>query len=344
MTAVIVLTGCASAPRIAKDIPVAPVVQEQARNELAIEAGLQRAAYEQAQRMAAQNYCSPVRPYEPFGLMTTGHVDSNLSDELRAAYAKLGVDHRARVVWVDSTVSPNLKVGDVVTKINGRDIEPDVPYFLHYATRKGRYDLKVGESLDVKLEDGRSVKIVGKAGCEAGVLSSYFDLNPHQMGFDITPMVKLPTNLLRQAQDEWDLRWLAAFAMYITSTPEAESRKTKAQMGASVGLVGHVVLAIVPGGSWLSNQTVQKSILYFGLDGIYETAAEFATREVHALGGDPSRGVEMFARAYEQKLQVGLIEFTPEQLDKVRKLALDLSAGTALAPSYALPKKQVAVQ
>jgi hypothetical protein len=336
-SSLLALTGCAS-QRIAKDIPVSAAAQEKAKVQFQHEVGLLRAAYEQAQRMAAQGYCTEVRPYEPFILLTTGHVkDKQLRDEMRAAYAKLGVDHKARVVWVDPTVTPNLKVGDVVTEINGRDVEPDVPFSPMVAVRKARYDVKPGESIEVELEDGREVKLAGKAGCEAGIHSSYFDPYPHQLGFDLTPGMKLPTNLLKQAQTEDDLRWLAAYALYHTSSPEASSRKTKARLAAAPGLAGYLVLASIPGGGWLSGKYVSKSIIYFGLDGIHMPAAEYATREVHALGGDPARGIEMFARAQAQNLQVGDIATSDEELAQVRALAAALKAGTAPKPSYELP-------
>lgn len=331
------LVGCAS-PRIARDMPVPPIVLEQAQVQLQNETGLLRAVYEQAQRMAAHGYCSTVRPHEPFILMTTGHVEATqLSDELRTAYARHGVDHRARVVWVDPTVAPNLKVGDVVVEINGRKIDPEEPYAVMVALRKARHDLKTGEPFKVKLDDGRVIEPIGKSVCEAGVYSTYFDPYPHQMAFDLSPGLKLPTNILKQVGTEDDLRWLAAYALYITSSPEAESRRTKARVAALPGLAGHVALAIIPGGSWLSGKYVTRSILYFGLDGIHVTAAEFATRELHALGADPSRGIEMFANAQAGQMQVGDVVLSDAELASIRALAVALKQGNAPAPGYALP-------
>ncbi|WP_070400786.1 hypothetical protein [Hydrogenophaga sp. PML113] len=336
-TSLLALTGCAS-QRIAKDMPISTGAQEQARVQLHNEIGLLRAVYEQAQRMATQRYCSTVQPHEPFILMTTGHVDpKQLSDELRAAYAQLGVDHKARVVWVDPTAEPKLKVGDVVVAINGRDIEPDEPYSAMVALRKARHDLQPDQPFKVKLDDGQSVELLGQPVCEAGVYSTYFDPYPHQLGFDLSPGIKLPTNLLKQAQTAADLRWLAAYGLYITSSPEAESRRTKARIAAVPGLAGHVALAIIPGGSWLSGRYVSKSILYFGLDGVYPTAAEFATRELHALGEDPSPGIEMFARAQAQKMQVGDIVVSDAELASIRALAAALKQGNAPQPKYELP-------
>lgn len=333
------MVGCAST-RIPKDMVVSPEVMQDTRDKLAIEVGYHSSAYQQALRMGARGYCSSTYPIEPFVVMSTGYIDDHvLPVEKRAAYATLGVDEQVRVVWADPTVTPNVKVGDIVKEINGRKMDGDDENSLFAATRRGSLGMKAGESFKVELKDGTKLIIEGKEGCEAGIYGSFLSTLPYQMGFNLSPAFKVPTNLLAQARTADEQMWLAAFASYLTSSPEAESRRFKARVALTPVLATGVFLTIVPGGSWLTNKTTEKTIMYFGMDGIENPAAEYATREVHELGGDAARGIELFAQAQAKKLQVGDMVFTEEQLNRARKLAADLRSGTAAAPSYELPKR-----
>lgn len=326
------LAGCAG-PKFRADMPVSPTTMDQARSQLQREISFKRANYEQAQRMAARGDCSAIRPYEPFIVSTSAFFSEKLiPDELRAARAQLGVDHQLRVVWADPLVTPNLKVGDIVVALNGRDIDPEKEDGVLVPLRKARYDLAPGEPLQVELAGGAKVEIRGPAGCENGNAGGDIDHAPHRTGFNLTPAFKLPGNLFRQAKTDADLYWLASFALYVTSSPEGEGRKSRAQLASGAQIAAGIGLSIIPGVTSVVGHAVNSTIQYTGLDGIAPAAAEFATREVHARGMDPRPGIEMFARAKGQKLSLDRIEMSEQEIVRIRSLAQELVASNGKEP------------
>lgn len=334
------LGGCASTVSLDKDVPVSPAALSEARKTINKEIGFQVAAYELSQSMLAERYCkNEIRPAIPFAMASTGYVKEGLTDEARAALRQLGVDSKARVIWVDPNVSPNVKVGDEVAEISGFEIGMGDVHKFRMPPRQARHKTDLGKPFKVELADGRKIMVQGPDACEAGTFASAFDPFPHQMGFDLTPGFRIPPNLFHQADSQADLQWLAAFAMYVTSTPEAEARRFKAK-AANVAMLPVVfVAAFIPFGDYLTGKGITKGTQYIGYDGIFENAAEFATRTVHAkTGGAPMLGIEMFAKAVSKNLQVGEIVYTPEEMARLRKLAVNLRQGTAGAPTYQLPK------
>ena len=324
------LAGCASRPRAQLDLPVSEAAQELAREQLHRRTAFQVAAYAQAQRRAVKGDCPGARPREPFIIDSSDYyIERYLSAEMRTARAKMGVDHKARVVWVDSGATKNLKVGDVIAELNGRPVDPSDEAALIHVVRSARQDLKPGEPFRVTLEDGTKLSVQGPTACESGLWGQDVSAYPAYTYADLTPHLNLPANLFQQARTDEDLRWLANFSLYVTTSPAAQQRRTKAHIaGVSQAVVGWG-LAIIPGMSFVANRSINRTVQFFTLDGIVPEAAMFASKEMAELGANPTLGVEMFARANAKKLDLGTLAMSDAEVEQVRAYARSLRAPNA---------------
>lgn len=340
------ITGCAFQPVVPKDVPVSAADSAKAKEQIAQMVGFTVATYYEAQHVAKlPGWKCRVTPYEPFILMSDGTPGTRASDAMRAAYAKTGLDQHARVMWVDPSVSPNLKVGDEVKSIDGRSINTGDFYSMQVATRGARQYDNAKEPLKVVLEDGKTLEITRpNNGCDADITSYYF-YHPQWTMFNMTPAFWLPNNVLKVAKST-DYQWLAAFSFYITSSPEADSRRSKFHVASVPILATKLIGDFIPFANLLTSGIIPSMEVHMGLNGIYANAAEFAERDSFARGSDPAAVPEFFTRANEQKISFGpgIPEFTDKELKAMRTLAAQLKAGNAPEPSYDKPADSGAAQ
>lgn len=339
--AAILLSGCASVI-VPKDVPVTPAVQAQAKQEVSQEIGLQAAAYSEAQRfMSYPGWDCARRAYLPFYMATTGASSAaNLDEERRAAYAKLGVDQFARIVWLAPDAPDTLKVGDKVEAIDGKGIDSGSESSFEearlYATTKDPIDAPVSVKIAGRSEP---ISVHRTPGCAINLVSDFHTFNKTLTNATLRYVLLLPSTILSEAKTPADQMWLADFSFYLISSPEASSRRKAMAVGGGIAaVIGFPLEVLIPGFGPIGGTLLRKTQLNATF-GMTAHAIEFATREAYARGDDPVAELGVYQRLVAQAKRanssVGIFGITDAEMKRVELVARSLKeTGTAPTPDY----------
>lgn len=264
----------------------------------------------------AEPLCDNVTEIEPFVLWSVHAARGKLSERDAGLLKQAtGMDDKWRVAWMDEAAPDDLKIGDVVVAINGRELPGAKRKFDLGAVFKGgsvlstddngfwEVMLKAREEADeettpmtLTLEDGRKLKVDTQSGCAGSVTASAFDENPAQFWNQGSARVKLPSAAMLEARGRDEFRWLAAFGTYFQASRKAIGNARDAEDASTKFTVGKILLLAVPGAGTLltaAEANYERALVVTSSVG---HADLFANEVVAALGGDPDAGLRLSER------------------------------------------------
>lgn len=333
--AVPLLAGCASwklDKTVAADPGYVAVLPERIERVRA----MHRAVYEVA--VFAVDRCARKTTMEPLALLTMGQMYGVTDPKEKAkvaAYWKVGgFDERWHVLWAGEGV--DLAPGDEVVTINGKSLEnnrtnalvgeaPLVAYF--NAAYRARSAAEDGKPFVVRRADGREVTVPARPAC---LTMLYAMPTAEPSGFSQLlngTVVVLPPNAINAARSEDERRYLAAIAVYLTGSPQANGRR----WGKVAALVGTIAVGVVaaPVLVTVGNFPIAAGIDKVFSSGMTEEAALFATEVVADMGGSPGAGLALVERLQAKRLEADRVLLDEQSKAKVRALIDQLSKGKA---------------
>ncbi|GEM_PF-1994333 len=275
---------------------------------------------------AAETLCHSTTPIEPFVLWSTYSMRQRLAEEELKLFRQItGMDEKWRVVWADEGAPDGMRLGDVVTSINGRKLPSGGTSFEFSALFRGgsavsnddqgfwdvmlkaRDEAAKGKPLTVTMEDGRSMTVDTQKGCAGSVTASSFDNDPDVFWRQGTKRAKIPANAMIEARTQDEFLWLAAFGTYFQASENAMKQVQKAE-GASTGfLVGKILLLTVPGAGMILSAAEAQAEKALVVDSIVASADLFANEVVASLGGDPAAGLKLTERLNERGVKADAV-------------------------------------
>jgi hypothetical protein len=274
----------------------------------------------------AEALCDSTTQIEPFVLLSVYSMRRRLSDsDMKLFRAVTGMDEKWRVVWADEGAPDDLKVGDVVTAINGRPLPGGGTSFEFSALFRGgsvvsnddqgfwdvmlkaRQEAAAGQPMRLTLEGGRKLDVETQKGCAGSVTASSFDSDPDTFWRQGNKRAKIPANAMIEAQDRDEFRWLAAFGTYFQASQSAIKAVQKSEGVSNGFLVGKILSIAVPGAGMLLSAAEAQAEKAIAVDSIVGSADLFANEVVASLGGDPAAGLRLSERMLERGMKVDAV-------------------------------------
>ena len=263
----------------------------------------------------AEALCQSTSQVEPFVLLSVHALKKRMAEpELRLFREVTGMDEHWRVVWADEGAPDDLKIGDVVTAVNGRRLPEGGARFEMSALFKGgsmvsnddqgfwdvmlqaRAEAAGKQVMTLTLADGRKTEVETQTGCAGSVTASSFDTDPDIFWRQGNRRAKIPANAMLEARSRDELRWLAAFGTFFQASQSAIAAVQKSE-GLSTGfLVGKILAVAVPGAGMLLSAAEAQAERAIAVDSIVGSADLFANEVVAALGGDVGAGLRLSER------------------------------------------------
>ena len=265
----------------------------------------------------AEALCQSTAQVEPFVLLSVHALKKRMAEpELRLFREVTGMDEHWRVVWADEGAPDDLKIGDVVTAVNGRRLPEGGARFEMSALFKGgsmvsnddqgfwdvmlqaRAEAAGKQVMTLTLADGRKTEVETQTGCAGSVTASSFDTDPDIFWRQGNRRAKIPANAMLEARSRDELRWLAAFGTFFQASQSAIAAVQKSE-GLSTGfLVGKILAVAVPGAGMLLSAAEAQAERAIAVDSIVGSADLFANEVVAALGGDVGAGLRLSERMH----------------------------------------------
>jgi len=275
---------------------------------------------------AAEALCASTTQIEPFVLLSTHALRRSLAaHDLGLLREVTQLDEHWRVVWSDESVPDELRLGDVVTAINGRTLPGGATRFdlsalfvggsVFAADDQGfwevmdaaRKEAQGTQRMRLTLGDGRAVDVETQTGCAGAVTASGFDADPDTFARLGSQRVKIPANAVIAARSRDEFRWLAAFGTYFQASQTAIEQMQRVE-GMSTGFaVGRILTLALPGAGLLLTAVEAQNERRLAVDGITARADLFANEVVAALGGDPGAGLALTERMLERGMKVDVV-------------------------------------
>lgn len=317
----LLLGGCAPW-KLDKSVAANPQDVATIKREIDTVIEFQKAVYEVS--VFAVDKCGAKATREPFTLMTLGGLINDYKPEKIAAYYQAaGFDEGWRVMWADDK-SP-LPVGTRITEINGRDLENnktgmgEFPYVKYFnRTARARREAIDGEPFIATLDNGQKITIPTVPACDVQVWSmpifeksDYSEIPTHQFG----PVV-LPSNAVRAAQNQDEMRYLAGLAAYYGASGEAA---TKRGLGTGTLFSGIAMVVAAPI-LYPVIAPITKKIQGGIAGGVTElNAARFASQILIDMNGNPYAGLELINRIESQKLGATRVLISKDEQTTLRQ-------------------------
>ena len=264
---------------------------------------------------AAEALCQATTQVEPFVLHSVHALKKRMAEpELRLFREVTGMDEHWRVVWADEAAPDELKIGDIVTAVNGRRLPEGGARFEMSALFKGgsmvsnddqgfwdvmlqaRAEAAGKQVMSLTLADGRKFEVETQTGCAGSVTASSFDTDPDIFWRQGNRRAKIPANAMLEARSRDELRWLAAFGTFFQASQSAIAAVQKSE-GVSTGfLVGKILAVALPGAGMLLSAAEAQAERAIAVDSIVGSADLFANEVVLALGGDAGAGLRLSER------------------------------------------------
>ena len=263
----------------------------------------------------AETLCQATSQIEPFLLLSVHALKKRMSDlDLRLFREVTGMDEHWRVVWADEGAPDELKIGDVVTAVNGRKLPEGGARFEMGALFKGgsmisnddqgfwdamlqaREEAAKQRVMSLTLEGGRKIEVETQTGCAGSVTASSFDTDPDVFWRQGTRRAKIPANAMLEARSRDELRWLAAFGTFFQASQSAIAAVQKSEGMSNGFLVGKILALAVPGAGMLLSAAEAQAERVITVDSIVGSADLFANEVVAALGGDAGAGLRLSER------------------------------------------------
>ena len=275
---------------------------------------------------AAEALCASTTQIEPFVLLSTHALRRSLSErDLGLLREVTKLDEHWRVVWSDESAPDELRLGDVVTAVNGRVLPGGTKRFDLAALFVGgsvvstddrgfwevmdaaRQEAQGTRQMRLTLADGRTLEVETQTGCAGAVTASGFDADPDTFSRLGSQRVKIPANAIATAATRDEFRWLAAFGTYFQASQTAIEQMQRVE-GLSTGFaVGRILALAVPGAGLLLTAVEAQNERRLAVDGIAARADLFANEVVAALGGDPAAGLALTERMLERGMKVDVV-------------------------------------
>ena len=274
----------------------------------------------------AEALCDTTTQVEPFVLLSVHSIKQRMSEpDMKLFREVTGMDDQWRVVWADEGAPDELRVGDVVTAINGRPLPAGGTRFEMGALFRGgsmvsnddqgfwdvvlqaRQEAVEGKPMVLTVGDGRKLEVETQKGCAGSVTASSFDADPDIFWRLGNKRAKIPANAMIEAKNADEFRWLAAFGTYFQASQNAIKAVQKSE-GASTGFtVGKILLLAVPGAGMVLSAAEAQAEKAIAVDSIVGSADLFANEVVAALGGDPAAGLHLSERMLAQGMKVDAV-------------------------------------
>ncbi len=274
----------------------------------------------------AEALCDKTTEIEPFVLLSVHSMRKKLSDiDMKLFREVTGMDEKWRVVWADEAAPDELKVGDVVTAVNGRTLPAGDTRFaiselfkggsmVSYddkgfwdAMLKARQEASEGKPMTLTLDGGRTLEVETQKGCAGSVTASAFDNDPDVFWRQGTERAKIPANAMIEARTADEFRWLAAFGTYFQASQGAIAAVQKSEGVSNGFLVGKILSLTVPGAGMLLTAAEARAEQAIAVDSIVGSADLFANEVVASLGGDPAAGLHLSERMRAQGMKVDAV-------------------------------------
>ncbi|MFN0182247.1 MAG: hypothetical protein ACKVQR_00370 [Aquabacterium sp.] len=285
----------------------------------------------------AEPLCDDTTEIEPFVLWSTGTLRRSLSARQAALFQQAtGMDDKWRVAWLDESAPDELKLGQVVTAINGRALPGGSARFELSALWRGslpmsqddagfwqvlnqaRDEAHEGTPMTLTLASGRSVTVPTQTGCAGTVLASAFDPEGELFQRPDGKRTKIPGNALLGAASRDEFRWMAAFATYFTASESAILRQRSANDMGNAFLIGKVLTAALPGAGTLLSAVEAQAQRAIVVDGLVGGADLFANEVVMAMGGQPDAALKLSERLRSAGVKADVLPFTPFRLSNMQ--------------------------
>lgn len=289
---------------------------------------------------SAERMCQATTEIEPFVLWSLGSVGRTLSREDEALLSEVtSMDANWRVAWLDEAAPDELRIGDVVTAVNGRPLPTGGSRFDMTAILRGaspvagddqgyrevmalaRAEALVGQPMTITLADGRRLKVETQTGCAGTVFASGFDHEPDRFWRQGSQRTKIPANAMLEARSRDEFRWLAAFGTFFQATEHALARAREADGVGNAFAVGKILALAIPGATMLLSVLEQQADRLLAVDSVVGGADLFANEVVTAMGGDPSAGHRLNERFARLGLAVDTLGMTPVRLANAQEHA-----------------------
>ena len=263
----------------------------------------------------AEALCQATTQIEPFVLHSVHALKKRLSDlDLQLFREVTAMDGHWRVVWVDESVPDELKVGEVVTAVNGRTLPEGGARFEMSALFKGgsmissddqgfwdvmlqaRDEAAKKQLMTLTLADGRKVDVETQTGCAGSVTASSFDTDPDIFWRQGNRRAKIPANAMLEARTRDELLWLAAFGTFFQASQSSIAAVQKSEGVSNRFLVGKILALALPGAGMLLSAAEAQAERAIAVDSIVGSADLFANEVVAALGGDAGAGLRLSER------------------------------------------------
>ncbi len=263
----------------------------------------------------AEALCQATTQIEPFVLLSVHALKKRLSErDLRLFREVSRMDEHWRLVWADESVPDELKLGDVVMAVNGRQLPEGSARFEMSALFKGgsmissddqgfwdvmlqaREEAKKKPVMTLTLADGRTIEVETQTGCAGSVTASSFDTDPDIFWRQGTRRAKIPANAMLEARSRDELLWLAAFGTFFQASQSAIAAVQKSEGVSNGFLVGKILAVAVPGAGMLLSAAEAQAERAIAVDSIVGSADLFANEVVAALGGDVGAGLRLSER------------------------------------------------
>jgi hypothetical protein len=263
----------------------------------------------------AELLCDKTTQIEPFVLLSLHSLRQRLSSKEQALFSQAtGMDEKWRVVWADEGAPEEMKVGDVVTAVNGRALPGGGTKFEFGALFRGgsmvsnddqgfwdvmlkaREEAAAGKPMQVTLADGRKLQVETQSGCAGSVTASSFDADPDVFWRQGNLRAKIPANAMLEAQTRDEFRWLAAFGTYFQASKSAIDKVQQADSVSTGFVVGKILTMTLPGMGMLLSAVEAQAEKTLAVDSIVGSADLFANEVVTSLGGEASAGLKLSER------------------------------------------------
>jgi hypothetical protein len=274
----------------------------------------------------AEALCDATTQIEPLVLLSVFSMRRRLPDaELRLFREVTGMDEHWRVVWADEAAPDELKVGDIVTAINGRSLPAGGTRLEMGALFRGgsmvsnddqgfwdvmlqaRQEASSGKPMSLTLADGRRFEVETQKGCAGSVTASAFDNDPDTFWRQGSQRAKIPANAMIEARSADEFRWLAAFGTYFQASQKAISAAQKSEGVSNGFMVGKILSIMLPGAGMLLVAAEAQADRAIAVDSIVASADLFANEVVASLGGDPAAGLRLSERMHALGMKVDAV-------------------------------------
>lgn len=274
----------------------------------------------------AEALCQATTQIEPFVLLSVHALKKRMSErDLQLFREVTAMDEHWRVVWADEAAPDELKIGDVVSAINGRRLPEGGARFELSALFKGgsmlsnddqgfwdvmlqaRDEAAKKQVMTLTLADGRKLDVDTQTGCAGSVTASSFDTDPDIFWRQGTRRAKIPANAMIEARSRDELRWLAAFGTFFQASQSAIAAVQKSEGVSNGFLVGKILAVAVPGAGMLLSAAEAQAEKAIAVDSIVGSADLFANEVVVALGGDAGAGLRLSERMLAQGMKADAV-------------------------------------